>query len=61
VLYLCFARERVKRHFVLTDVSTGSVAVCQGQHVACDVWVERVCYRVILMCTANVYLCKMAT
>jgi hypothetical protein len=49
------------RHFVLSDVSTGSLTLCQGQHVASDVQVECACCRVLLMCTANVYLCKKAT
>jgi hypothetical protein len=33
-LYLGFARERVKRRFVISDVSTSNVTLYREQHVA---------------------------
>ena len=31
--YFNLARERLKRHFLITDVSAGNMTLCCGQHV----------------------------
>jgi len=38
--YLGFVKERVKRNFLLSKVSTGNITLHCRQHIACDVWVE---------------------
>jgi hypothetical protein len=31
--YFIFVRQRLKRHFLITDVSAGNIILCRGQHV----------------------------
>jgi hypothetical protein len=41
-VYLVFARKRVKRRFVITDISTSNITLCREHHVARELRFERV-------------------
>jgi hypothetical protein len=41
--YPGFAREKVKKCFVISKVSAGNRALCRGQHAACNQQVDRSC------------------
>ena len=43
--YLGFAREWVRRHFLISKVSAGNMTLCRGQHVAREIRDERICCR----------------
>jgi hypothetical protein len=40
-VYLGFARERVKRRFVIADISTSNITLCREHHVARELRFER--------------------
>jgi len=45
VFYCDVARRRVKRHFLISKVSTCNITLCYGHHVACELQVGWVCAR----------------
>jgi hypothetical protein len=46
VFYRAIAKERVKRHFLISNVSVGNITLSHGQHVTHELQVEQTWYTV---------------